>query len=132
MVKMRKKRDRLEVIFDFLKIIQDNHNSIKPTPLLRKTNLSSQSFSEYFEELINKNLIREIIDKKGKKFITLTDTGFKYLQKYKVCLYDFCMVSGRNKHRYQYLPLFLRHTCKHQPEHQSLQKHLPGQVLLID
>jgi predicted transcriptional regulator len=84
MVKMRKKRDRLEVIFDFLKIIQDNHNSIKPTPLLRKTNLSSQSFSEYFEELINKNLIREIIDKKGKKFITLTDTGFKYLQKYKM------------------------------------------------
>ena len=81
---MRKKRDRLEVIFDFLKIIQDNHNSIKPTPLLRKTNLSSQSFSEYFEELINKNLIREIIDKKGKKFITLTDTGFKYLQKYKM------------------------------------------------
>ncbi|MFH1315940.1 MAG: winged helix-turn-helix domain-containing protein [Candidatus Woesearchaeota archaeon] len=80
---MSKKRDRLEVIYDFLKIIQDNHNSIKSTPLLRKTNLSSQSFSEYFEEMISKGFIKEIYDKKNKKYITLTDKGFKFLDKYK-------------------------------------------------
>ncbi|MFH1052902.1 MAG: winged helix-turn-helix domain-containing protein [Candidatus Woesearchaeota archaeon] len=80
---MNKKRDRLEVIYDFLKIIQDNHNSIKPTPLLRKTNLSSQSFSDYFEEMTSKGFIKEIFDKRNKKYITLTDKGFKFLEKYK-------------------------------------------------
>ena len=81
-----KKRERLEVIYDILKIIRDNHNSIKPTPLLRQSNLSSQGFSEYFNELKEKELIREILDKKGRKFICLSDKGFKYLEKYKSIL----------------------------------------------
>ncbi len=76
------RRDRLEVIHDILKIIQEHHNSIKPTPLLRYSNLSSNSFKDYFKELTQKDLVKEIIDKKGKKFITLTDNGFKYLEKY--------------------------------------------------
>lgn len=83
MDKMTRKRDRLEVIHDFLKIIQENHNSIKRTPLLRRTNLSSQSFAEYYQELLNKGFIKEIHDKRGKKYITLTDKGFEYLKKYK-------------------------------------------------
>jgi predicted transcriptional regulator len=83
---MGKKRDRLEVIYDILRIIRDNHNSIKPTPLLRVSNLSSQSFSEYFLELKGKEFVKEIVDKKNKKFITLTDQGFKYLEKYKQIL----------------------------------------------
>jgi predicted transcriptional regulator len=84
MDKIERKRDRLEIIYDMLKIIRDNHNSIKPTPLLRYSNLSSKSFSEYYPELLKKELIKEIIDNKGKKYITLTDNGFKYLEKYKL------------------------------------------------
>jgi predicted transcriptional regulator len=72
-----KKRDRLSVIYDILKIIRDNHNSIKPTPLLRYSNLSSQSFTEYYIELIKKEFIKEIIDNKGKKYVTLTDVSIK-------------------------------------------------------
>ena len=83
---MSKKRERLEVIFDFLKIIQNHHNSIKPTPLLRKLNLSSQSFSEYYKELLSKRLIKEIPNNKRKKYITLTDKGFKYIDKYKTII----------------------------------------------
>ena len=83
---MNKKRDRLEVIFDILNVINNHHNSIKPTPLLRYSNLSSSSFSEYYAELISKELIKEITDNKGKKYITLTDKGFKYLTKYKMIL----------------------------------------------
>jgi predicted transcriptional regulator len=86
MDKMSRKRDRLEVIFDFLRIIKDNNNSIKRTPLLRKTNLSSQSFIEYYDELVKKQFIKEIIDNKGRKFITLTDKGFNYLNKYKTII----------------------------------------------
>lgn len=81
---MARKRDRLEVIHSILKIIHNHNNSIKPTPLLRFSNLSSQSFSDYFKELSDKDFVKEVVDSKGKKFITLTDKGFEYLQKYKM------------------------------------------------
>jgi len=79
---MSRKRDKLEVIHDILNIIKEHHNSIKPTPLLRYSNLSSKSFAEYYEELTSKELVKEIMDEKQKKFITLTDKGFKYIEKY--------------------------------------------------
>ncbi len=78
-----KKRERLEVIYDILKIISASNNSIKITPLIRKANLSTTNFNTYYEELLNKGLIREITGVDG-KFITLTDKGFLYLQKYKL------------------------------------------------
>ncbi|MCA9478534.1 MAG: hypothetical protein KC535_05290 [Nanoarchaeota archaeon] len=78
-----KKRDRLEVIHDILRIISEKNNSIKPTPLLRYSNLSSQRFQEYVLELTEKDLIREVLDKKERKYFTLTDKGFRYLEKYK-------------------------------------------------
>jgi len=81
---MNKKRDRMAVIYDILSIIRDKHNSIKPTPLLRYSNLSSSSFNEYYDELISKEFIKEITDYDGKKYITLTDKGFKFLEKYKL------------------------------------------------
>jgi len=77
-----KKRERLEVIYDLLHIISERHNSIKPTPLLRFSNLSSSSFSEYYDELLAKGFIKEIIDEKEKKYVTLTDKGFRFLEKY--------------------------------------------------
>ena len=83
---MNRKRDRLWVIYDILRIIRANYNSIRPTPLLRYSNLSSQSFSEYYQELLEKGFVKEVTDKKGKKYITLTDKGFKYLEKYKLIL----------------------------------------------
>lgn len=81
-----RKRDRLEIIFSILKIIQEHRNAIKPTPLLRYTNVSSQSFSEYYKELVDKEFIREDVNKKGRKVVTLTDKGFAYLEKYKMIL----------------------------------------------
>jgi len=86
MDKIRRRRDRLEVIYDILNTIRDHHNSIKPTPLLRYSNLSSQSFSEYLNELLEKGFVKEITDEKEKKFFTLTDKGFRYLEKYKLIL----------------------------------------------
>ena len=79
---MAKKRDRLKLIHDILKVIKDNNNSIKPTPLLRYSNLSSQGFQEYLSELLEKEFIWEIKDKKSRKFYSLTDKGFRYLEKY--------------------------------------------------
>jgi predicted transcriptional regulator len=81
---MAKKRSRLDIIYTILGIVRQHNNSIKPTPLLRYTNISSQSFSEYFSELKEKGFIREEADKKGRKYISLTDKGFKFLEKYRV------------------------------------------------
>jgi len=76
------KRDRLEVIHDILKTIMDRNNTIKPTPLLRLSNLSSQRFIEYMNELLDKDFVKEMPDKKGRRYYTLTDKGFKYIEKY--------------------------------------------------
>ena len=81
---MAVKRDRLEVIYDILRIIREHNNSIKPTPLLRFSNLSFNSFSEYEEELLQKGFIKIIEDKKRRKHYTLTDKGFTYLDKYRL------------------------------------------------
>ena len=80
---MPKKRERLEIINDILDIIHSHNNSIRPTPLLRFSNMSTQRFSEYYSELIEKGLIREDTDKNGRKFVTLTDKGYSFLQKYR-------------------------------------------------
>jgi predicted transcriptional regulator len=81
---MIRKRGRLDVINDILRIIRDHHNSIKPTPLLRYSNLSSQGFAEYYAELIQKGFIKEMTGSDGRKFITLTDKGFGFLDKYRL------------------------------------------------
>jgi predicted transcriptional regulator len=75
------KRGNLEIMRDILKIIMENKNSIKPTPLLRKSNLSSRRFKEYFSELLEKGFVRELQGKDGKS-IVLTDKGFKFLERY--------------------------------------------------
>ena len=79
------KRGKLEIIRDILKIIQAHHQ-IKFTPLLRKSNLSSKRFSEYYEEITKKKFIKEGIDKKGTKKIALTERGMEYLEKYQTII----------------------------------------------
>ena len=81
---MAQKRDRLEVIRDILLVIQSHRNEIKPTPLLRYSNLSSQRFAEYISELLEKQFIREKVDEKSRKFYSLTEKGTHYLEKYTV------------------------------------------------
>ncbi|MFH1332059.1 MAG: winged helix-turn-helix domain-containing protein [archaeon] len=78
------KRNRVEIIRDILKIVQENNNSIKHTPLLRSSNLSSQRFSEYLKELVSKGFLEKVKDKRGKKYITITPKGSEYLRKYNI------------------------------------------------
>lgn len=71
---------------DILRTIYDNKSSIKPTPLLRKSNISSVRFKEYYIDLLERELIREIIDKKGDKYVVLTERGFRFLEKYRAII----------------------------------------------
>jgi predicted transcriptional regulator len=75
------KRSKLEIMRDILFVIRENRNLIKVTPLIRKSNLSSKRFQEYFSELEEKGFVREIESKSG-KLLCLTDKGFKYLERY--------------------------------------------------
>ena len=91
---MSKKRDRLRVIHDILKAIQEKNGKIKPTHILYKSNLSHQMMEEYLNELISKNFIIETKTKKGKTY-SLTQKGFDYLNKYSLIV-DFVDSFGLN------------------------------------
>lgn len=78
------KRARLDIIRDILKIIQDNH-SIRPTPLIRKSGLSSSRFKEYYLELLERGLIKESLIK-NQKHIYLTEKGSNFLNKYQTII----------------------------------------------
>lgn len=75
------KRGRLEVIRDILLLVHNTRNGIKPTPLLRKSNLSSSRFKEYYNELEKKRFIEEKTASDG-KMVLLTKKGERYIEKY--------------------------------------------------
>ena len=66
-----KKRERLEVIYDILKVIRDSNNNIKPTRLLYASNLSQKMCKLYIAELTEKDFI-EVAEIKKKKQYSLT------------------------------------------------------------
>ena len=78
---MEKKRNRLEIIRDILKVIRDRSGRIKPTHILYKSNLSYQMMEEYLTELKGKGFIVEKKMKTGKTF-EITAKGLEYLEKY--------------------------------------------------
>jgi predicted transcriptional regulator len=81
---MNKKRDRLQIIHDILKSIQDKNGRIKPTHILYKSNLSHQMLDDYMNELMSKGFITMAVEKNGGKSFSLTDKGFEYLNKYRL------------------------------------------------
>ncbi len=79
---MAKKRNRLQVIHDILKVIKEKNGKIKPTHIMYKSNLSHSMMEEYLGELIEKGFVIEKKEAKHKTY-TLTEKGFEYLQKYR-------------------------------------------------
>ena len=78
---MGRKRDRLKIIYDILKVIQDRNNRILHTHILYKANLSYPILQNYLQELIFKDLVKKY-PIKNKHVYGLTDKGFEYLHKY--------------------------------------------------
>lgn len=80
---MKIKRERLQLISDILKAIQEKDGKIKPTHIMYKANLSSQMLDEYLKYLSQNQFIKESRSTKGKTY-SLTDKGFKYINQYKL------------------------------------------------
>lgn len=89
---MSKKRGRLQIIYDILRVIKEKNGKIKPTNILYKSNLSNQMFQEYMNELIQKGFVLEK-DTKNSKTYSLTQKGFDYLNKYQMIV-DFTNSFG--------------------------------------
>jgi predicted transcriptional regulator len=89
---MEKKRNRLEIIYDILRVIRDRNGKIKPTHILYKSNLSHQMMNEYLSELINKGFVVEISQKKGKTY-GITEKGNNYLSQFSL-ISDFTSSFG--------------------------------------
>ena len=79
------KRGRLEIMYDILDLVKNSHNGIKPTPLLRKSNLSSSRFKEYYAEILEKGFIDEIKNSDEKR-IRISNRGLLFLEKYKIII----------------------------------------------
>jgi len=79
---MAKKRNKLEVIYDILKVIKNKNGKIKPTHIMYKSNLSHQMMEEYLNELKEKKFIKQTTNK-NKKTYTVTQRGQEYIDKFK-------------------------------------------------
>ncbi len=87
------RRDKLEIIYDILKSIQDKRaGKIKPTHLMYKSNLSHQRMKEYVDELKTKQMIQEI-NEDGQLYFIITDKGHEFLANFKK-LREFTEVYG--------------------------------------
>ncbi len=89
---MRRKRDRLKIMYDILKVISEKSGRIKPTHILYKSNLSPVMLEEYLKELISKRLVAESASDKGKTY-AITGLGKEYIDKYSVVV-DFMESFG--------------------------------------
>jgi predicted transcriptional regulator len=74
------KRGRLEIIKDILTILQNNRGAMLPTPLLRRSNLSTTRFKEYFMEMKKKGFVEVGVED---KMVLITERGRRFLEKYK-------------------------------------------------
>jgi len=89
---MDKKRNKLEIIHDILRVIRDRNGKIKPTHILYKSNLSHQMMTEYLDELMAKGFVLELKSKTGKTY-AVTDKGQEYLSKFSL-IKDFTTSFG--------------------------------------
>jgi predicted transcriptional regulator len=79
---MAQRRSRIDIINDILEAIQRKGGKIKPTHLMYKANLSHKLMTSYLEELMDKALVEELMEKTN-KYLIITDDGYKFLQKFK-------------------------------------------------
>ena len=78
---MSARRDKMQIIFDILKSVQNKNDRIKPTHLLYKSNLSYNKMKEYVEDLKKRGMLTEE-EEKAKRFYGLTDKGRQFIVEY--------------------------------------------------
>lgn len=79
---MSKRRSKIEIVNDILTAIEQKGHKIKPTHLMYKSNLSHKLMTIYLDELMKKDLVDEITEKKN-RYLILTDKGLEFTFRYR-------------------------------------------------
>ncbi len=74
---MERKRNRMEIMHDMLKIIQERKGKLKKTHLMYKANLSHNQMKIYLSELTESALIE------GGSILKITEKGSDFFLKYR-------------------------------------------------
>lgn len=78
---MEKKRNKLQIIYDILSVINERNRKIKPTHILYKSNLSYSMMEQYLNELLSTGMIKRAQNGKSKTY-EITQKGINYLSQY--------------------------------------------------
>jgi predicted transcriptional regulator len=79
---MVKRRSKIDIVNDMLTAIEQKGHKIKPTHLMYKSNLSHKLMVSYLEELIEKDMVKEI-EQGGYKYLIITDKGLDFTFKFR-------------------------------------------------
>jgi predicted transcriptional regulator len=74
------RRNRSEIIHDMLDALAKNRGRLKPTRLLYKANLSHAQMKDYIDELMRKDLIVLVQEKKA-QYYEITEEGYGFLHR---------------------------------------------------
>ena len=78
---MAKKRTKIEIIHDMLHAILTK-GKMKPTHVMYKANLSHHLLKQYLDELVSKEMIKEIKEK-NYTYLIITDKGVEFLNEFR-------------------------------------------------
>jgi predicted transcriptional regulator len=74
---VNERRSTMQVVVDVLRVIE-RENSVKPTHILYKANLSHKLLKEYLNTLLQKGLI-EVVIEKNHTYYKITDKGRNFM-----------------------------------------------------
>ncbi len=82
MSRKRAYRSKMRILADMMRTIQsEGEEGAGPTKILYSANLSHDRLTQYLEELVDKELIREI-DVGGNRVYVLTEKGREFLREF--------------------------------------------------
>ncbi len=84
MSKKRAYRSKVRILADMMRAIQsEGEDGAGPTKILYAANLSHDRLTQYLEELVGKELIRETDEDENNRSYLLTEKGREFLNEYK-------------------------------------------------
>ena len=78
---MKKNRNEIQVIVDFLKCVQEADSESQVSFILRKANITHSKYKEISEYLISNGMM-EVVEDGEKEILRLTNKGVNFIRDY--------------------------------------------------